>query len=569
MRVLSIIAFAVLALCQPLSTALAAEFTFLHDLSKAPYDEAVDGPCAARVTGLITDDDKELFFDSASYEPPTLCLDSPGGSLSAALEFPSNRQWATRVLPGEQCESACAIAFLRGLYATGNGVPGYYHDRAIWAGARLGFHGPALNVPETLHVDRTSVLSSFELAIATASGVFDLHQSSDADDVRTMNAYLFQRFIETPPDQMHYIDTVGEAMLSGIEVLGVAPPKQLDASMVQNVCENTIVRDEMWRVAQYNFFQKQNTTAATRLREFREDLQYFRTRRAFPPFDRPVVFVVPATGGKQVGFSGYYRSGRWEMACFVTLHHRDGNPLNDFRLGPYFEIWLEGVARAGGAMTASRVADAFDDAVNSGLGEKRYLSALGAYPFDAQLADLPKSDLYKRYFGEGPIARHPKKRIPKRIQARPSFDLSGHDIKVVKAADDEACIKACRLEKECTVAVHDRWNHLCFLKATAGKITLNLSAKSNAFIVEGSATEIEEVMTPVSFKKRLGKRFDGRAYSTENITGFERCAKACKEDSWCLGFNSYNEKPLCELFSEPPEHFDSAGVTIGFKVLAP
>lgn len=407
MRVSSILAFAALALCQLPSLAVAAEFTFLHDLSKAPYDEAVDGPCAARVTGLITDDDKELFFDSASYDPPTLCLDSPGGSLSAALEFPSDRQWATRVLPGERCESACAIAFLRGLYATGNGVPSFLHDRAIWAGARLGFHGPALNVPETLHVDRTSVLSSFELAIATASGVFDLHQSRDADDVRTMNAYLFQRFIETPPDKMHYIDTVGEAMLSGIEVLGVAAPKQLDARMVQNACENVIVRDEAWKFPQHNIFQDHNTAAATRLQEFREDLQDFRTRRVSPPFDRPVVFVVPATGGKKIGFSAYYRSGRWEMTCFVTLHHPEENPWNDFRLGPYFEIWLDGVARAEGAMTASRVADAFDDTVNSGLGEKRYLSALGAYPFDAQLADLPKSDLYKRYFGEGPAPRHP------------------------------------------------------------------------------------------------------------------------------------------------------------------
>lgn len=207
-----------------------------------------DTGCNIHLSGEITHGDAEnfkevfsRFKEAEGTRPelqrrfPILCLDSPGGSLSEAVDIASFlasgiENAITYIPSGARCESACAIVFMAG-------SKDYYslsHARLMHPNAKLGFHAPGLLLDGQAFTAE-QIGRSYSLALETAARIFDL---------RRLNLFfpdsLFEEFLRTPPKSMLYVETVGQAARWNISIFPVAYADPTDPISWLNACSNNI-----------------------------------------------------------------------------------------------------------------------------------------------------------------------------------------------------------------------------------------------------------------------------------------------------------------------------------------
>ncbi len=166
------------------------------------------------------------------YTPLNLCLDSPGGSLKEAMDLTEfvHSRLGTVVRAGAVCESACALIFMAGSYATESDF-GLSVNRFLHVDGRLGFHAPSLTVPEGRY-DAASVARAYQISVAVTELIF-----------RNLVAYRFApslaaRMHATPAEEMHYITKVREAARWRISILGIDSPGAVTDTVIRNGCTN-------------------------------------------------------------------------------------------------------------------------------------------------------------------------------------------------------------------------------------------------------------------------------------------------------------------------------------------
>ncbi|AZV79885.1 hypothetical protein EBB79_19705 [Parasedimentitalea marina] len=180
-------------------------------------------------------------------DPARICLDSPGGSLSEALKmadllysYDAVHGWSqetgwisklgTAVPANAACESACAVFFLSGGIDTESDA-GRMPNRVLHAKGRLGFHSASLEVPDG-NYNADSVNKAFKVALQSMS------QLTDRQTVLRLRPSLLARILATPPDQMHYLETVGEAVEWNIEIAGLPRLKEASRKNVAIACNH-------------------------------------------------------------------------------------------------------------------------------------------------------------------------------------------------------------------------------------------------------------------------------------------------------------------------------------------
>jgi hypothetical protein len=181
----------------------------------------------------------------ASAFGTTLCLDSPGGSFIEGINM-FHVIWnkdsiATRVLNGDQCQSACAIAFLGGSVVVGTGLI-RSQNAVIEPGAVLGFHSPRLVLPRDGVHSASTVEDAYALALNDTFEMFKLTQVIE-HGARGMSELLFSKVLATTPSSMYHIDTIGRASLAGIQVSNVPIP-ELSWQGLINVCNTAFLMAE-------------------------------------------------------------------------------------------------------------------------------------------------------------------------------------------------------------------------------------------------------------------------------------------------------------------------------------
>ncbi|CUH78751.1 PAN domain-containing protein [Tropicibacter naphthalenivorans] len=519
-----------------------------------------DGACLGRFDGQITKDSEIPYGYGTSGAP--LCLNSPGGTLSRALDIGTNLGWHTRVLPGERCESACALAFLRGGYETGNGVPVFVHDRAIWAGAKLGFHSPGLTLPDSAAVDKDTVESAFKIALSAAAGVYAVHQAADIEGTPTMNAYLYQRFLDTPPDQMHYIDKVGEAILAQIPVLGVERQAAIDEDLIETLCENAMIASRGFESSLWTGLEANRS--ATRLQKgYRDAMDEFYGEAGDNSVETLQIMLTRDDAGDLLGYMGLVPSGdyRFFAECFVPM---PANRLTAGRFAPgdTVGVWL-GTAY-GWVESASEVRERWNDAKSD---DPVRLDSLALFPWAADLADLPKNAEYRRLFGgrapaPTPVAA-PVVVAETGFRAYPGRDIVGRDLKTVSASSLSQCQAACEANPRCNAATLDRWNNRCFLKDLPRATTLRLFAKASSVVRSDAQDFVRFSNADLVLKKRNDKSYQTTPDRTVTARNFDDCAAICQRDGDCLGVN-WRPGNQCQLYATPPEYFTERGVDIGY-----
>ena len=217
--------------------------------------------CEYKVTGLINDGDAEkidkILKENDWFEVAArgwkICLDSPGGSfvegVKLAETFAAN-SIGTVVAQNNVCESACAIAFMGGSYFNPEGESRLV-SRIMHPTAKLGFHAPALLIPEGSY-SKSEVDKAYEIALKAVVELSDMRSSG-----YEIRESLFKHTLKTPFESMHYVDTVGKALRYKIDVSYVGISSGIVQNITNNICKNAILRIEdnegIWNTTPFKF----------------------------------------------------------------------------------------------------------------------------------------------------------------------------------------------------------------------------------------------------------------------------------------------------------------------------
>ncbi len=174
--------------------------------------------CGFAFTGEISSGDLTAIVTHPAWSEGfrrRVCLDSPGGSLKEVYDFVTleggeGLGFATTIKSGARCESSCAILFMFG-QSWGANSP--YPDRVMEPGARLGFHSPFL---ANMTVAEDQREDAFRVALDVAKLLMDKSYKAITMAGPPLSSELVSLVLNTPGDQMHYVDTVGEMQLLGI-----------------------------------------------------------------------------------------------------------------------------------------------------------------------------------------------------------------------------------------------------------------------------------------------------------------------------------------------------------------
>lgn len=175
------------------------------------------GECQYAFTGAIEPGDLTGIIDQPVWKKlwnKTVCLDSPGGSLGEVYDFitrtGSSLPFATHIESDARCESACAILFMFGQTWGANSASA---SRSIEPGGRLGFHSPYLSGAPVSDAERED---AFRVALDVAQLLNNTAYMGRNLDGATFPMELVAIILNTPGDEMHYVDTIGEQALLGI-----------------------------------------------------------------------------------------------------------------------------------------------------------------------------------------------------------------------------------------------------------------------------------------------------------------------------------------------------------------
>ena len=190
-----------------------------------------DMGCFSVLRGVISAGDVERVEDFLGQSRPSqypqdgfgyrICLDSPGGSLLEAVRLVDVIfGHGTAVASDGVCESACAILFMSGSFMI-PGIEGFTPDRLMHPQASIGFHAPALVVPDGLY-NETTVKEAYDNALQTIALISELWAAAEPllrnAPSLDLNQALFDVFLTTPSESFAYVETVSDAVLFDINL---------------------------------------------------------------------------------------------------------------------------------------------------------------------------------------------------------------------------------------------------------------------------------------------------------------------------------------------------------------
>ncbi|MBY3178408.1 hypothetical protein HFO27_27870 [Rhizobium leguminosarum] len=208
-------------------------------------EQTNNGVCDYTFRGKIERGDATLLEPIAgSYFPMELCLDSEGGDMAGGVQM-FNSIWGsninTVVLPGGKCLSACAIAFMGGSNVQGTDSTRQI-ERRIYPGAKLGFHAPSLDLRSGGTQRTEFVLGAYESALRTALRLFELNQIKEKGGI-AISDFLYGMILETKPSTFYYVETIGDLVLTDVDLVGVKIKFPDSDESIESICRNYYVKN--------------------------------------------------------------------------------------------------------------------------------------------------------------------------------------------------------------------------------------------------------------------------------------------------------------------------------------
>ena len=209
------------------------------ELALAANVERVQGSsigCTVKLTGTIVDGDAEKVNSvlAETEGPERVCFDSPGGSYLEGLEIAKVNKAPTGVDEGNRCESACFLAFMSGLTDRTEDRP-FLADRVMHPRAKVGFHAPSLNV-DSGSFSSDELNKAYQIALQSIAELLKFREGQNSY-ARKGEAFVFrdsllEEMLRVPPQQMQYIQTIGQAFEYQIAVYPVVLPGSVPGSVI-------------------------------------------------------------------------------------------------------------------------------------------------------------------------------------------------------------------------------------------------------------------------------------------------------------------------------------------------
>lgn len=177
-------------------------------------------------------DGKHFDHGSIFGRRAVVTLNSTGGDFGAGLalaELFKSRGIETMVPAGASCLGPCAIAFLGGSVESDEGAMSV--SRTLAVGGRLGFHAPALELPDGVLTSAVAQ-SAYETALSQIVGL------AESGETLALRARLFPALLITGVGNFKEIESVNDLGEFEIATSHLATPSDLTASMAINLCRN-------------------------------------------------------------------------------------------------------------------------------------------------------------------------------------------------------------------------------------------------------------------------------------------------------------------------------------------
>lgn len=220
-----------------------------NELALAANVERVQGSsigCTIKLTGTIVDGDAEkvgaVLKEAYQLEGPVrVCFDSPGGSYLEGLEIAKVNYAPTGVDDGDRCESACFLAFMSGIIDRMEDRV-YLADRVMHPRAKVGLHAPSLNV-DSGSFSSDELNKAYQIALQTIAELLNLREEQNSyaekGEAFVFRDSLLEEMLRVSPQQMKYIQTIGQAVEYQIAVYPVVLPGSVPGSVVGGGYANT------------------------------------------------------------------------------------------------------------------------------------------------------------------------------------------------------------------------------------------------------------------------------------------------------------------------------------------
>lgn len=280
--------------------------------------------------GLFPEDSQEEAWNSPMYGL-RLCLNSPGGSMVEGVRI-SAAIWNTGIIsvvaPNAECYSACALVFLGGSW----------HDRFragaryIYADGRLGFHSPALQLPDGDLTDYAAkqIEQAFNAGLEVTGILINLLRVADGG-VKPINTYVMSRLLSVKFEDMDVIDTLAEAATANINVLAVNLPSAIEKEHIVNLCDAAFL---------WNFGEEFNSSFSAAVESSSDTLTLLNYVRSRATSNGTRHFDLLRVGDEIFGLTTGYpeqTSDQAQKVCLVQLPPRpsvwNGNLIPDTEIG--------------------------------------------------------------------------------------------------------------------------------------------------------------------------------------------------------------------------------------------
>lgn len=217
----------------------------------ADFSESDSDICKIRLDGEIIEGDFQRFISMASVHfqgaensestaNDTICLNSPGGSVSEGIRLAAAFQKlgvGTRIAERDGCYSICAIMFMMG-QAQGSEVK--FVNRQMHISAQLGFHRPYMLLESPKLVSARVLPVAYNVALENLTEIMILATSrSPWSNIPMIKPDLVQLMLQHIGDDLFLIDTVEKAGRFDIEVFGYEVPATVTEDQLFYACENT------------------------------------------------------------------------------------------------------------------------------------------------------------------------------------------------------------------------------------------------------------------------------------------------------------------------------------------
>ena len=175
---------------------------------------------------------------------PTICLDSPGGSLNEGIKiarFVYEGRIQTRIGDGSSCHSICAMIFMMG--SKGSGPTTVEENRILHIGGDLAFHSPSIIIEGAQTFSAKEIKRAYDLGVESIFSFVKLANSRRPFESSTMiHPGLLQTLLDTPASDLLHITTIEQALSWDIGLEGV--PEHLPQMDIQRLmtCENGLSR---------------------------------------------------------------------------------------------------------------------------------------------------------------------------------------------------------------------------------------------------------------------------------------------------------------------------------------